>query len=102
VITPIPVALPTECILERYRPGSGDWDWPTEWAEIAQHDAGMAIAALITDIATRGITTPLLLGDDGRVWDGHHRLFVARLLGIRDLPVEYGHDLARWILEDAR
>jgi ParB-like chromosome segregation protein Spo0J len=51
----------------------------------------MTIAALITDIAANGVKEPLLLGDDGRVWDGHHRLFVARCLGIETLLVEYGH-----------
>lgn len=83
--------LPTEAILVCWRPGSGDWDWSTEWADIVQQQAGMTIAALIGDIAAHGVREPLLLGDDGRVWDGHHRLFVARLLGIETLPVEYGH-----------
>lgn len=87
-----PNRLPTATVLKRYRPGSGDWDWPTEWADIIQHDGGVTIAGLISDIATHGVREPLLLGDDGRVWDGHHRLLVARLLGIETLPVEYGHD----------
>lgn len=30
-----------------------------------------------------------LLGDDGRVWDGHHRIVAARSLGWRWLPVEF-------------
>jgi hypothetical protein len=83
--------LPTAAILDRWRPGSGDWDWPAEWAELAQGDAGMKLAGLIGDIAANGIKVPVLLGDDGRVWDGHNRLMVARLLGIEDLAVTYGH-----------
>lgn len=51
----------------------------------------MTLAALIGDIAANGITTLILLGDDGRVWDGHHHLRVARLLDSEELPVEYGH-----------
>jgi ParB-like chromosome segregation protein Spo0J len=76
--------------LARWCPGSEDWDWPSEWAEIAQHNAGVTLANLIGYIAVNGISEPVLLGDDGRVWDGHHRLMVARLLGIRTVPVEYG------------
>ena len=35
-----------------------------------------------------GITTPILLGDDGRVWDGHHRLAAAQMLGLESVPIE--------------
>jgi hypothetical protein len=28
-----------------------------------------------------------MLGDDGRVWDGHHRLCVADEIGMREVPV---------------
>lgn len=88
---PLPTTLRTAYVLERWRPGCGcDWDWATEWADICQEDAGMRLAGLIGDIAANGIREPLLLGDDGRVWDGHHRLMVARLLGIEELAVEYG------------
>lgn len=104
--------LPTGVVLAIWRPGSGDWDWPTEWADIIRIDhvnrndasaspppvsptpwrgTSSSLADLISDIAANGVTTPLMLGDDGRVWDGHHRLFVARLLGIEVLTVEYGH-----------
>jgi hypothetical protein len=102
--------LPTEAILTCWRPGSGDWDWPTEWADIIRIDhtdqppqpqdpesdtswrsIPSPLADLIAAIAVNGVATPLLLGDDGRVWDGHHRLLVARLLGIETLTVEYGH-----------
>lgn len=86
-----PRNLPIVVILKRWRPGSGDWDWPDEWADLAQRDAGMTLAGLIMDIAENGINAPVLLGDDGRVWGGHHRLMVARLLGIEEVPVEYGH-----------
>lgn len=44
---------------------------------------------LIEAIRAEGIREPILLGNDGRVWDGHHRITVARHLGIRDVPVEF-------------
>lgn len=79
--------LSTEEILERWSPGSGEWDWPTEWANITPHKNGTLVARLIRSIAAKGVKKPLQLGDDGRVWDGHHRLLLARLLGIKDMPV---------------
>lgn len=84
-------SLPTETVLTQWRPGSGDWDWPTEFADIVQEDDGATIAGLIGHIAKNGMLKPILLGDDGRVWDGHHRLLAARILGIADVPVEYGY-----------
>jgi hypothetical protein len=88
---PLPTTLRTAYVLEHWCPGSGDWEWAAEWADIVQADCGMSLAGLIGDIAVNGIKEPLLLGDDGRVWDGHHRLMVARLLGIQEIAVEYGH-----------
>lgn len=82
--------LSVATILARWRPGSEDWDWPSEFAYLQEYDSHI-IARLIRDIAKNGVLDPLLLGDDGRVWDGHHRLLVARILGITELPVEYGH-----------
>jgi hypothetical protein len=34
------------------------------------------------------IEQPICLGDDGRVWDGHHRVVAAVRLGFDRLPVE--------------
>lgn len=90
VIDRTATSLPTEEIIGRWRPGSGDWGWPTEFSDLIQEDGGTVIAGLVGDIARKGVRKPLLLGDDGRVWDGHHRLLAARILGIRELPVEYG------------
>lgn len=43
---------------------------------------------LATSIQAEGIREPVLLGNDGRVWDGHHRIVVAMRLGIESVPVE--------------
>lgn len=35
------------------------------------------------------VQEPVLLGNDGRVWDGHHRIVAARRLGFTEVPVEH-------------
>jgi hypothetical protein len=30
-----------------------------------------------------------LIGDDGRLWDGHHRLYAAYWMGYTHVPVKY-------------
>lgn len=34
------------------------------------------------------VDQPVLLGNDGRVWDGHHRIVAARRLGFTHIPTE--------------
>lgn len=34
------------------------------------------------------VPQPVLLGPDGRVWDGHHRIVAARRLGFAWVPLE--------------
>jgi hypothetical protein len=58
------------------------------------------IAGLKRSIAKRGIIKPILLGADGRVWDGHHRMCAAYLLGLHTIPVVFsGEDVGshRWL-----
>lgn len=81
--------LSVDEIVRKWRPGSGAWSWPQELADILRH-ASEQLASLVLDVAEHGVRDPILLGDDGRVWDGHHRLLVARLLGIGTVPVQYG------------
>ena len=52
-------------IMKDYRPGSRDWSWDDEFAEIDR----------------RILSRPVLLGTDGRVWDGHHRIRLAAAIG---------------------
>ena len=82
-------------LLGVFRVGSGDWSWREE------HDLLYARpwqAALTQQIATEGIREPVLLGNDGRIWDGHHRICAAMHLGLDVVPVEWaGSD--RWLAE---
>jgi len=82
-------------IVRRWRPGSGDWSWDDEAAELDSHVCRCCgqpghyqerLEAFLRDGGRLG--QPLCLGSDGRVWDGHHRIVAALRLGIQRLPVE--------------
>lgn len=63
-------------LLSNYRPGSGEWGWEYEFNEIDR----------------RLFSNPILLGSDGRVWDGHHRIRLAVALGLETVLVERMED----------
>jgi hypothetical protein len=46
------------------------------------------MAALLDSVVADGFRDPILIGDDGRLWDGHHRLAMELALGI-SVPVEF-------------
>lgn len=79
--------LPLAFVLGYYHDGD-DHGWPTEFADLRTRDA-LRIASLTVDIAANGIREPILIGSDGRVWDGHHRLCVAHALQLATVPVEF-------------
>lgn len=70
-----------------WRPGSYEppWSWNDEIDDLVQRDE---IVPLLADVKEHGFQEPVLLGNDGRVWDGHHRIIVGNLLQ-RLIPVEY-------------
>jgi hypothetical protein len=75
-----------ETILTEWRDGNETgWDEEFEWLEENHVDK---LTALLEDIKQNGIREPILLGTDGRVWDGHHRIYCASILGIRMIPTE--------------
>ena len=92
--------LPLADLMARWRPGSADatgWTWADEADDLLSRRAcaccektGDYQTGLETQIRRNGIWPPILLGDDGRVWDGHHRIVAAWRLGIVEVPVEYG------------
>lgn len=80
---------PLARILTEVRCGSQDWTWDEEWADLDRRHAETGYLDKLTeDIRTNGITMPVLIGTDGRLWDGHHRLRIAVRLGIGYVPVE--------------
>ncbi|MFS4103821.1 hypothetical protein [Streptomyces sp. PD-S100-1] len=80
---------PLTRVLAEVRCGSADWSWDEEWADLDQRHAVTGyLTKLEQQIRENGITMPVLIGSDGRLWDGHHRLRVAVRLGIGYVPVE--------------
>lgn len=77
-------------VLSGWRPGSmgNEWTWQQEHDDVWFHP-GMArhTDVLATSIQENGIREPVVLGTDGRVWDGHHRIVIAMRLGIEKVPV---------------
>ncbi|WP_217181568.1 ParB N-terminal domain-containing protein [Streptomyces sp. AC495_CC817] len=72
-----------------YAVGSGDWSWAEEYDSLIREPETQA---LLASIRTEGIREPVLLGNDGRVWDGHHRIVAAMHLELDTIPVEFsGH-----------
>lgn len=95
--SPVPEAvieyMDLETVLTEWRPGSHPdqkwWNWADEAAELfLDPQMRRATLGLLDKIAHQGILDPITLGNDGRVWDGHHRLLIARLLGIKIVPVD--------------
>ena len=75
-----------ETVLAEWRDGNEcGWDEEFEWLEQNHADK---LETLMADIEANGIREPILLGNDGCVWDGHHRLYCAHILGIRMVPTE--------------
>jgi hypothetical protein len=75
-------------VVRRWSPGSADWSWAQEFADLLRTRPD-EMADLVLDVGRRGVQEPILLGDDDRVWDGHHRIFAALLTDSR-LPVYFG------------
>lgn len=85
-----------EDLLASWVPGSYDqpWSWDDEERDILARECmccgqpGHYQFALEAYLREHGITQGVCLGDDGRVWDGHHRIVAARRLGLTEVPVE--------------
>lgn len=84
--------LPLWVVLVGYRDGD-EHGWETEFADLWNREPE-SMAELLADIAANGIREPILLGDDWRVWDGHHRLAIAHHLDLADVPIAYAHQQA--------
>ncbi|QUE25551.1 ParB-like nuclease domain protein [Microbacterium phage SadLad] len=84
------VLMPVTQIITFWRPGSGDWSWAEEISRIST-DPQTPIVARRTREEGFGFSddiAPVLLGSDGRVWDGHHRICLAIGSGERALWVD--------------
>lgn len=84
---------PLARLLAEVAPGSrDDWTWQEEHDDLwfGEDDDSHAMDDLATSMQENGQRTPVLIGDDGRLWDGHHRVVAAMRLGFdRILVVRY-------------
>ena len=82
-----------EDLVRDYRPGSrGDeWTWADELRDLyAREPARMAwFEDRLRHRDFAAFDKPILLGDDGRVWDGHHRVVAAIAQRLHRLPVTH-------------
>lgn len=66
-------------------------NWPEEFEWLWANDRER-MKSIKRQVKAHGLDSfedPILLGSDGRVWDGHHRLAVAMRLGIEKVPVVF-------------
>lgn len=89
---PVLVSKPLAQIVTFWRPGSrgDDWTWADEYADLIDDDVTTAIRERVDAEGIEFVDqlAPILLGSDGRVWDGHHRICVAIQRAIPTLMVE--------------
>lgn len=95
-----PVRMAVYTIMRRWRPGSypPPWSWRDEETDFftrqPEYMDAMAVALLRRGWSAFLDDGSILLGNDGRVWNGHHRIVLARRLGITHLTVEVYPDEA--------
>jgi hypothetical protein len=85
-------------IMASYRPGSEDppWTWDDERQSLFEEECkccgsvGTYQKRVIQRLQGGWFGDPIKLGDDGRLWDGHHRLLAAHALRMEKVPVHYG------------
>lgn len=74
-------------VLAFTEPGDRDWSWKSQFEWLEEHHQS-ALNLLMVDLSLNGQKFPLYIGDDGRLWDGHHRLWCAVHLGWPTIRVD--------------
>lgn len=70
-----------------FSPGDAEtWEESAKWLWVNDR---ARMFTLLDDIAENGMRKPVLLGGDRRVWDGHHRIVLATVLGWKWVPVQW-------------
>lgn len=74
--------VPLADLTTEIRPGSQDdgWTWRDEarWLWLHQFDD---MVQLVRSLLDDGQQEPVMVGDDGRLWDGHHRVVALLAIG---------------------
>lgn len=87
---PTLVSTPVSHIVTFWQPGSHDWTWADEYADLIGDPVTERVRERVNSegIAFADDYAPVMLGSDGRVWDGHHRIVLAIEQRIPSLMVE--------------
>jgi hypothetical protein len=90
---PVLVKMDLAHLLMHWRPGSYDWTWAEEYRDLIYGERRRSTVPVRVLVQAEGFgfqdhIAPILLGNDGRVWDGHHRICLAMQQGHRALMVE--------------
>ena len=97
--------IPLKELLTTYLPGHHDaaWSWEDEEQDILMRaclccgQRGHYQQQLESHVREYGLEG-VCLGEDGHLWDGHHRVIAAKHLGISTVPLESRQDAdARWL-----
>lgn len=82
--------MPITELMQTVRPGSYDrpWSWLDEARWLWTHQPGI-MANLVQSILADGQQEPVKAGFDGRMWDGHHRVFALLAAGESMIDVEF-------------
>lgn len=82
--------MPIAELMQTVRPGSFDrpWTWLDEarWLWTNQTEI---MADLVRSVLADGQQEPVQAGVDGRMWDGHHRVFALLAAGESMIDVEF-------------
>lgn len=78
----------TKSVLDLFMPGDAD-AWFDSFKKIRElHQADDYLLSLRESIQLEGMRDPIVLGSDGCVWDGHHRLSIATgALALSKVPI---------------
>lgn len=87
---PVLTSTPLASIVAFWRPGSHDWSWAEEYADLIADPVTQRVRERVDSegIGFADEFAPVMLGSDGRVWDGHHRIVIALERCISSLMVE--------------
>lgn len=82
---------PVRDLMGLFVPGDEhSWEAEIQWLW-ENHTA--KLLGLMQDVMLNGFLEPVVLGDDGRLWDGHHRVLVALALNLDTVPAIRSTDL---------
>lgn len=84
------VDLPVDFIMGMWAPGP-QYHMLRTWTNVMSHlrDEG-ELHLLAAEVLRHGVHDPVVLGGDGRVWDGTRRIVAAYMKGVLTVPASFG------------